>query len=363
MPEPLRPIAKGRGSSIQPLGRFTRLAVEDDFEQVEGHEEFHQRLRGAATEYYVDDSKTVVTENDSPDVGFRYSLNPYRGCSHGCSYCYARPTHEYFELSAGLDFETKIFVKERAPELFREWLSRASWKPEPIMFSGVTDCYQPAERHFKLTRRCLEVALETRQPVCIVSKNALVTRDLDLLAEMAKRKLVSVAISITTLDQSLVRVMEPRTSSPEARLRTLTELSQAGVPTRVMIAPVVPGLTDSEMPAILKAAGAAGADSAAYILLRLPRSVREVFLDFLTRCLPQQKQRVESRIRSTRGGDLYDTRWGKRMRGTGELAEQIRRTFEVFSRRYGLDRKSEPLDTTQFRRPLPASGQQRLFAE
>jgi DNA repair photolyase len=275
--------------------------------------------------------------------------------------CFARPSHEYLDLSAGLDFETKIFVKERAPELFRDFLVRHDWEPEMIMVSGITDCYQPAERHFQLTRRCLEVALEARQPVGIVTKNALVTRDLDLLTPMAELGVVCVSVSVTSLDQSLVRVMEPRTSSIEARLRTIRELSGAGVPVCALVAPIIPGLNDYEIPKILEAVKDAGAHRAAYVLLRLPLTVAPVFMEWLERTQPEKKSRVESRIRETRGGKLYEAEFGTRMTGRGELAEQIRQTFRLFARKYGLDHKLPPLDTSKFRRPASSSGQGWLF--
>ncbi len=356
-----RPNVKGRGSGLDVPNRFERIHVEDDFEQLEGDPDQSAEVVSVRTEYFVDETESIVTENNSPDVGFRWSLNPYRGCQHGCSYCYARPTHEYLGLNAGLDFESKVMVKLRAAELLRRWLTRDRWVPETITFSGVTDCYQPAERHFKLTRQCLDVALEARQPVSIVTKNALVTRDLDILSQMASMNVVSVALSITTLDQSLARVMEPRTSAPEARLRAIRELSAAGVPAHAMVAPIIPGLNDSEVPSILRAAADAGAKSAAYIMLRLPLTVRPVFLEWLERTQPQRADRVISRIRGVRGGQLSDSRFGSRMRGEGELAEQIRQTFKVFAKKYGLDRKTSPLDTSQFRPPRSPDGQLRLF--
>src|SRR5438128_2767161 len=241
-----RPTTKGRGSQLNPPNRFGGPLA--DLEQVED-EEYREQLLHRRTEYLPDHSRSIVTENDSPDVGFRYSINPYRGCAHGCSYCYARPTHEFLGLNAGLDFETKIFVKESAPELFREFLNKASWKPEPIALSGITDCYQPGERRFRLTRGCLEVAVEAQQPMCIITKNALVLRDLDLLRALAAANLVHVCLSVTTLDSSLARSMEPRTSTPAARLRTVKALADAGIPVGVSIAPVIPGLNDSEIPA------------------------------------------------------------------------------------------------------------------
>src|SRR3954451_3449209 len=232
---------KGRGAAIQPANPYLPVHVEADLEQVEGDDEYLAQLGRPPTQYLPDESQSIVAENDSPDVGFRFSVNPYRGCSHGCSYCYARPGHEYLGMSAGLDFETKVLVKFRAAELFREFLGKPSWRPETIAFSGVTDCYQPAERQFCLTRGCVEVAAECRQPIGIITKNALVVRDLDLLREMAKFDLVHVNISVTTLDAELARAMEPRTSIPAARLRAIRTLSDAGVPTRAMIAPIIPG--------------------------------------------------------------------------------------------------------------------------
>ncbi len=213
----------GRGAQMSPGNRFERIHIEAEFEQVEHDEDFLEQQRWRQTEYYEDDSQTIVSSNDSPDIPFNFSLNAYRGCAHGCAYCYARPTHEYLGLSAGIDFETKIFVKRRAPQLLRDFLSKSSWSPETIMMSGVTDCYQGAERHFQLTRQCLQVALECRQPISIVTKNALVTRDIDLLSEMARMNLIHVAISITSLDQALIRILEPRTSAPPARLRAVRD--------------------------------------------------------------------------------------------------------------------------------------------
>jgi DNA repair photolyase len=317
--------------------------------------------RSVKTIYLSDDTRNIVSENDSPDLFFRYSVNPYRGCAHGCSYCYARPTHEYLGMNAGIDFESKILVKHRAPELLRDWLARPNYQPEIIVFSGVTDCYQPAEREFQLTRRCLEVALEARQPIGIITKNALVTREMELLREMASRNLVSVSLSITTLDAELAREMEPRTSSPPARLRAISELGEAGVPVSVMIAPVIPGLNDVEIPGILAAARDAGATTASYILLRLPLTVRPVFLEWLERTQPAASPRVASRIRTVRAGDLSDSRYGTRMRGEGAMSDQIEQTFRVFAQKYHLSDARPALDTSQFQRPRSSSGQLHLF--
>lgn len=354
------PYSIGRGSQIDPPNRFGQTYAVPDLEHVEHDAEYLEELRDIKTEYFPDASKSIVSENDSPDVPFRYSINPYRGCLHGCSYCYARPSHEYLGLSAGLDFETKIFFKPQAPKLFRDWLNRPNWLPETVVMSGVTDCYQPIEREHRITRGCLEVALEARLPIGIVTKNALVTRDIDLLSEMARFKLVRVALSVTSLDQELTKIMEPRTSSPQARLRAISELSAAGIPTVVMASPIIPGLNDSELPAILKAASEAGANYATYILLRLPLTVQPVFLEWLERCLPLKKELIESRVRATREGQLSTAEFGKRMRGSGPIADQIDQTFKVFSKRFGLDRRYEPLDASQFRAPQPSSGQLRL---
>lgn len=353
-------VIVGRGAQFNPQNRFERIAVEPDWDHWPDEEPLATPSR-PATEYFVDESRSILSENDSPDIPFRFSVNPYRGCAHGCAYCYARPTHEYFGLSAGLDFETKVFVKTQAPALLRQALADPRWQVEPIMFSGVTDCYQPVERKFELTRQCLEVAWQARQPVCIVTKNALVTRDLDILEKMAKARLVRVAISITTLDQALARDLEPRTSSPLARLRAVGELRRAAVPVLAMVAPVIPGLNDVEVPQILKAAAEHGAQGAAYVLLRLPLTVAPVFMDWLAKRRPLLRDRVESRIRATHGGKLNCAAFGERMRGSGTLAEHIQQTFQLFVRRYGLDQRLPPLDTSQFRPPVPASGQLWLF--
>ncbi len=349
------------GAKIDPPNRFEKSCREADFEQLEGDTEYASSLDSRPVEYLTDASRSIVSENDSPDIPFRYSLNPYRGCEHGCSYCYARPTHEYLGLSAGLDFETKIVVKHDAPDLFREFLARDAWQPEEIVFSGVTDCYQPADRKFRLTRGCLEVALECRQPVGIITKNALVCRDLDLLREMAALKLVHVNLSISTLDAELARAMEPRTSIPAARLRSIETLSQAGVPARVMVAPIIPGLNDSEIPAVLAAAKDAGATSAGYTLLRLPFTVAPVFQEWLVRTQPLKARKVEGLIRETRDGALSQSKWGERMKGTGPIAEQIRKLFGVFTRKLGLNSFLPSHEFSQFRPPVNREGQMRLF--
>ncbi|MEM8944261.1 MAG: PA0069 family radical SAM protein [Planctomycetota bacterium] len=356
-----RPQAVGRGAQVQPANRFLAVQQEDDWEHVAEDEEYLASLGRPPTVYLPDDSQSIVSENNSPDIPFRYSINPYRGCAHGCSYCYARPTHEYLGLSAGLDFETKVMVKHRAPELLRKWLARPRYEPQPLAFSGVTDCYQPAEREFRLTRGCLEVAVECRQPVGIVTKNALVTRDLDLLIQLAEIQAVRVAMSLTTLDAELSRKMEPRTSTPDARLRTIETLSSAGVPTYVMTAPIIPGLNDCEIPALLAAASDAGASGAGYTVLRLPYSVVEVFFEWLDRSLPSQAEKVRNRISDVRGGKHYDARFGHRMRGTGIFAEQIGKTFQLFAKQHELDRPRSSLDVSRFQRPRSDRDQLRLF--
>jgi DNA repair photolyase len=350
----------GRGAGIRPPSRFTRLTrvpldtVEWDADELTAH-------ANPATEYIADRAKSVVTENESPDVGFRYSVNPYRGCTHGCSYCYARPTHEYLGYDAGLGFETKIIVKYDAPRLFRIFLARDPWVPEPVALSGVTDPYQPCERQFQITRQCIAVAAAAHQPLTLITKSALIVRDVDLLGPMAANELVHANISITTLDPVLARAMEPRASTPAARLRAVHELSAAGVPVRVLVAPVIPGLNDAELPAILAAAKGAGARAAGYILLRLPLSVAPVFLEWLERAWPEGKVRVERLVRETRAGRLNDSEFGQRMCGTGEYAEAIARVFTVFARRHRLDGGLPPYDCSRFQPPPDANGQGRLF--
>ncbi|MCC9608901.1 PA0069 family radical SAM protein [Blastopirellula sp. JC732] len=350
----------GRGADFNPTNRFERLATVDDWEHLD-EAEIDDAPRKVATELYDDQSQSIVTENNSPDLSFRFSLNPYRGCVHGCSYCYARPYHEFLGFSAGLDFETKIMVKRDAAALFRKFLAQPSWKCQLIVMSGVTDCYQPIERQFGVTRACLQVAAAANQPLGMITKNALVTRDLDILADMATRNLVQVNISVTSLDQTLTRKMEPRTSSPAARLRAIRELTDAGVPVHVMTAPIIPGLNDSEIPKILEAAAEAGASGASYTILRLPHGVQEIFLHWLEQQMPEAKERVESRLRAVRGGELNDSQFGTRMRGEGLIAQQIDQTFRVFRKRHQLDRSEFRFDTTQFRRPDPNGRQKSLF--
>ena len=360
MPNKPRSNASGRGATTNPPNRFEHTHTEADFEHLE-EEEIAADSGAAPTEYLPDASQSVVSENASPDVPFRYSLNPYRGCSHGCSYCYARPTHEYLGFSAGIDFESKILVKHDAAKLLRDFLSRPQWQPESIAMSGVTDPYQPGERTYRVTRACLEVALAARQPFDIITKNALILRDLDLLREMADLSIVHVAISVTTLDADLARTMEPRTSTPKSRLNAIKTLSAAGVPVQVMVAPIIPGLNDVEIPSVLAASAEAGARRAGYVMLRLPYAVKPIFLAWLDQHRPNSRQRIENAIRSTRGGGLNATSFGERMKGTGLIAEQIAQMFEKFSKHYGLDRPLPANRCDLFQPPADRNGQALMF--
>jgi len=341
----------GRGPNLNPANRFEPLHVAPDGEWLDAEFAATGSVPHPRTQFFHDGTESILVHNDSPDVGPGWGLNCYRGCEHGCAYCFARPYHDYLGWSSGIDFETKILVKTRAPQLLRAELAARKWRPEPIMMSGVTDCYQPAERHFRLTRQCLEVLAEFRQPVGILTKNFLVTRDLDLLAELARWQCAAVNVTIVTLDADLAGRLEPRAARPEHRLRAIRLLADAGVPVGVMVAPVIPGLTDHELPGILAAAAAAGARRASYVTLRLPYTVKDVFLKWLDDHEPGKKERVLSRIREMRGGKLYDATFGDRLRGQGIFAEQIRQMFEVATRRAGLNREETPLSTVHFRRP------------
>ena len=348
---PDRSAPHGRGAADNPPNRFIPLhyAADPDCSPDDGP--------APSTQFYRDATRTIIASNDSPDVGFTHSVNPYRGCEHGCAYCFARPFHEYLGLSAGLDFETKIMVKEDAPKLLRRELMAKSWKPVSLAFSGVTDCYQPIERKLMLTRRCLEVCAEFRNPAGVITKNALVTRDADVLADLAKDNLTMVFLSVTTLDADLCGKLEPRASRPAARLAALETLTKAGVPVGAMIAPVIPGLTDHETPAILAACRDAGAISAGYVTLRLPYAVAPLFAAWLERHAPAQKEKVLDRIREMRGGRLYDSRFGSRQRGEGEWAEVYRALFKMNCKRLGINERDVKLNTAAFRRP----GERSLF--
>jgi DNA repair photolyase len=338
-------IAAHRGAPENPANRFEKIHLEPDADWNPDDDPLPR------TQFLKDQSKTAIAYNDSPDIGFSASVNPYRGCEHGCIYCYARPTHEYLGFSAGLDFESKIMVKENAPELLRAELSSPKWQPQVIVMSGVTDCYQPVERKLKLTRRCLEVLAEFRNPVAIITKNFLVTRDIDLLSELARHNAASVCVSVTTLDLELRKVMEPRTSPPAARLAAIRKLSEAGIPVSVNVAPVIPGLTDHETPAILKAASEAGATSAGFTVLRLPYANAPLFEKWLETHFPDRKEKVLNRIKAMRGGKLYDAEWGKRMRGEGIFADQIEKMFDIARRKAGIVNNRGDLSISAFRRP------------
>jgi DNA repair photolyase len=346
---------RGRGAASNPPNRFETLAVERDGDALDAALAEGEEV-GPRTLFLRDTSRTIIARNDSPDIFFETSVNPYRGCEHGCVYCYARPTHEYLGFSAGLDFESRILVKTDAPELLRRELSRKSWRPQMIALSGVTDPYQPVERRLRLTRGCLEVLAEFRNPVGIVTKNHLVTRDIDVLSELARHDAVAVNVSVTTLDAKLQSVMEPRTSIPARRLAAIGKLAAAGIPVRVMVAPVIPGLTDHEIPAILRAAADAGATDAAYVALRLPHAVAPLFEEWLERHFPDRREKVLNRVRSMRGGRLYRSEFGRRMRGEGLFAEQIGALFAAARKRAGLDRARFELSTAAFR--VPESGPQ-----
>ncbi|MEZ4278364.1 MAG: PA0069 family radical SAM protein [Myxococcota bacterium] len=342
---------KGRGAGSNPTGRFERYQLEIDLEARAEAEATDGPAPARRTQYLPDPSRTALTFNRSPDIPFDASLNPYRGCEHGCAYCYARPTHEYLGYSAGLDFETKILVKERAPELLRRELAAARWVPQVVALSGVTDAYQPIERRLELTRRCIEVFAEFRNPITIVTKNALVVRDIDLFRPLAADGAISVSLSLTTLDAALQRSLEPRASSIQERLRAIEALARAGVPVGAILGPVIPGLTDHEIPSLLEAAKNAGAGHASYVVLRLPHGLKTLFADWLATHQPLRREKVLHRLESLRDGRLNDPRFGSRMKGEGHFADQIGASFRIWARRHGLDRPSPTLSAAAFRRP------------
>jgi len=339
--QPRRP--RGRGAAENTQQRFAELHV--DYEAGETPEK-------VATKFYFDHSSSVITRTDSPDVGIEASLNPYRGCEHGCAYCYARPTHEYLGFSAGIDFESRIMAKTDAPRLLRQALMKPSYKPVVLSMSGVTDCYQPIEKKLRITRGCLEVLTEFRHPVSLITKNHLITRDIDLLSELAKYHAVSVCLSITSLDPKLAHVLEPRASSPAQRLDAVRMLHQAGVPVSVNVAPMIPALNDHEIPAILDAACAAGACAAGYTVVRLPFSVKEVFAAWLEQYFPERKEKVLGRIRESQGRTLSHPEFGSRIHGVGVWAEHIAQVFRVSLIHSGMaSRKKPQISAAAFRRP------------
>ena len=337
------PVRKGRSTALNPPTRFDPIVHEPDPAALESEE-----LRQIKTQFYEDHSRSILSRNDSPDLSFTWSLNPYRGCEHGCIYCYARPSHEYLGWSAGLDFESRILVKRTAPDLLAQLLSKPSWEPSVVSLSGNTDPYQPVERHLQLSRRCLEVFLRYRNPVTVITKNHLVTRDLDVIEPLAEMELTRVFVSITTLQSDLAGAMEPRTSTPQRRLDAIRKLSEAGVPVGVMVAPLIPGLTDEEMPAILKAAADHGARQAGYIVLRLPGPVEPLFLDWLSRNYPERVSKVIQRLKNLREGRLSDSRFGSRMRGQGIWADAFGQMFELYCKRFDLNKALPRLRTDLF---------------
>jgi DNA repair photolyase len=354
VPPPSLPPIKGRGAETNPANRFEPIAVELDPESLDAWNDDAGTVRtGPPTQVFLDRTRSIIATNDSPDVGFEASVNPYRGCEHGCVYCYARPTHEYFGLSAGLDFETKLFVKRDAPELLRAAFMKPSWEPRTLALSGVTDPYQPVERTLGVTRGCLEVLAAFGNPVTVITKNRLVTRDADLLGRLAAMEAASVFVSITTLDEDLRRRMEPRTTAIGGRLEAIRILAGAGIPTGVIVGPVIPGLTDHELPAVLAAAAKAGATQAGYIVMRLPHGLAPLFTEWLGTHYPDRKEKVLNRIRSLRGGKLNDPRFGTRHTGEGVFAREIRALFDIGMRKAGLHRRTNDLSTAGFRRPGP----------
>lgn len=348
---------RGRGSGLNATGRFepfTRHEADDGWNSLE-------MLPAFKTEVQEESARRIITRNESPDISFDRSINPYRGCEHGCTYCFARPSHAYMGLSPGLDFETKLFAKPNAARLLEKELSKPGYDVRTIAIGTNTDPYQPIERRYRIMREILEVLDAANHPVGIVTKSALVVRDIDILSRMAERNLVKVALSVTSLDRKLARAMEPRAATPERRLDALRLLSAAGIPTTVMVAPVIPALNEPEIERILDAAAAAGVREAGYVLLRLPLEVRDVFVDFLEREYPDRAKHVMTLIRSMRGGKDYDSAWGERMRGNGPYAWQIGRRFEIAARKLGLNKNRLRLRTDLFTPPTMPGSQLDLF--
>ena len=352
--------ARGRGAQINPPNRFEPVRLSVLGETLDDAAREHPEGKQVRTVVLFDRARTIINPVDSPDVGMKWTINPYRGCEHGCIYCYARPTHETFGLSCGLDFETKLFAKHDAPALLRRELANPKWRGEGITMSGITDPYQPIERKLRITRACLGIMAECGQPVSIITKNRLVTRDIDLLGSLASRGAAAVFISLTTLDPELSAKMEPRASSPRDRLKAMEELSAAGIPVGVMTAPIVPGLTDQEIPALIEAAASAGATRAGWVLLRLPWQIKDVFLEWARREFPDRAGKVESRIRDMRGGKLYDARARIRQRGEGPWAAQIAALHELACKRHGMTNDRLTLSSDSFQHP-ELGGQLGLF--
>ena len=356
-PEIDRERRRGRGALSNVSGRYepkARVGFDDGWQSLEDLPPF-------ATSVTVDATRKIITRNDSPDIGFDRSINPYRGCEHGCVYCFARPTHAYLGLSPGLDFETKLFVKPEAPELLERELSAPNYQPRTIAIGTNTDPYQPIDRRYQIMRRILEVLERAGHPVGIVTKSALVLRDIDILSRMAERNLAKVALSVTTLDAKLARTMEPRAATPSRRLETLRQLSAAGIPTAVLVAPIIPAINDSEIERILDAAAAAGVQGAGYVILRLPLEVRDLFREWLMSNFPDRYRHVFKLIREMRGGKDYDSTWGLRQTGSGPYAWMIGRRFEIACEKLGLNARETNLTTEHFRPPRPSAVQLDLF--
>ena len=348
---------RGRGAGVNPSGRFepvSRHVFDDGWETME-------ELPPFKTEVQVEKPRTIITRNESPDISFDRSINPYRGCEHGCVYCFARPTHAYMGLSPGLDFESKLFAKPDAAKLLERELAKEGYQPKIIAIGTNTDPYQPIEKKWRIMREILEVLEAYNHPVGIVTKSALVARDIDILSRMAEKGLAKVALSVTSLDRTLARTMEPRAATPPKRLETIRKLAEAGIPASVMVAPIVPGLTDQEIERILDSARAAGAREAGYVILRLPLEVSPIFKDWLLRHYPDRYRHVLSLVRSMRGGKDYDSEWGKRMKGNGPYAWQIGRRFELAARKLGLNLERTKLRTDLFKAPKGAGEQLMLL--
>lgn len=347
---------KGRGAQLNTANRFLKQQLVTD--SLDGIDEPLEINR--TTQVFMDNPKTVVNKISSPDVGMMNTLNPYQGCEHGCIYCYARNAHEFYGFSAGLDFEQKIIVKPNAAQLLRKHLSHKNYKPEPITLSGNTDCYQPLERKYRITRSLLEVMLECRNPVGIITKNSLILRDIDLLQELAKHRLVHVMISITSLRDELRQLMEPRTATYKNRLHAVSELSKHGIPVGIMNAPIIPGLNSDEIPDVIKEAAGAGALSAGYTIVRLNGAIGEIFHQWLYNTMPDAAGRIWNNIKACHGGSVNDSRFGKRMSGDGKIAGSIKQLFNLAKRKYLSGRKMPDYNLSDFRRPS-VNGQQRLF--
>jgi len=336
---------KGRGAAQNPKSRFLEMELEYDRDEQTG------QLDRPKTTLLKDHTSKIISTNNSPDIGFDVSVNPYRGCEHGCVYCYARPTHEFLGMSAGLDFESKIVVKYDAPELLRKALAGKNWKPQTLVMSGVTDPYQPIEKRLQITRRCIEVLAECYHPLVIITKNYMVTRDIDLLSRLAEKGAAKVVFSITSLDKSITDTMEPRTSRPQKRLQAVRELTEAGIPVHVNIAPLIPGLTDNEIVPIMEASAEAGAISLSCNIVRLPYGVKDLFVKWLEDHHPNRKEKVINKIKSLRDGKLNRSEFGDRFRGKGPYADQIHQLIEIHSKRLGLNKEKNPLNTEHFKRP------------